>query len=93
MCPVLMQCVKSPAVQMCLLAAMCIALTSSCNAAWVYGTSVKTSPYVGLSGNLSDVAHLMKDQVGCLDAHSRFMGKGHARKVLITQECRGPCQT
>ncbi|CAL5222817.1 g5237 [Coccomyxa viridis] len=46
---------------------MCIALTSSCNAAWVYGTSVKTSPYVGLSGNLSDVAHLMKDQtVGML---------------------------
>jgi len=43
--------------------AICIAAASKSQAAMVYGTSVKTSPYVGLSGNLSDVAHMMKDQV------------------------------
>ena len=63
----------SPVVQMCLVAAICITLASTCNAAWVYGTSVKTSPYVGLSGNLSDVAHLMKDQVGAWSARSWSM--------------------
>ena len=54
--------------QICIVAALFVACSPTCYAAMVYGSSVKTSPYVGLSGNLSDVAHLMKDQVKMLCA-------------------------
>lgn len=32
----------------------------------IFGKTLSTSPYIGLGGELNDVAHLMKDQVRAL---------------------------
>ena len=53
----------SAMIQACLVFALCAALASTCQGAMVYGSTLRESPYIGLGGNLSDVARLQKDQV------------------------------
>ena len=53
----------SPMIQACLVFALCGALASTCQGAMVFGSTLRESPYIGLGGNLSDVARLEKDQV------------------------------
>ena len=58
----------------------------------IFGKTLSTSPYIGLGGELNDVAHLMKDQVRALcetsyaRLHLRYLRKHTVDLNLLSMD-------